>query len=199
MRRARAGALLRAAAAVLLDGGMALAGASILWHSGGRTVVDGAWSFQVACMLVIALLLAVRPRLVESLGIERIVIAADAVGLTSLIVVWLTSGRYLVGWLATFAALVLTIASTWQLLALVVTRRPPVPGASWRGGRARIGGSLASVRALSVGGGLAALVVLTLVHGGDPGILSGLVVLISGATFLSFAVRRWITALARAS
>lgn len=189
----------RAAAAVLLDGAMALAGASILWHSGGRTVVDGAWVSQVGCILIVALTLVARSRLVESVRVERIVIGADAVGLVSLIAVWLSSGRYFIGWLATFGTLVLVIASMWQLLAIVITRRSPVSASSRRQERARIGGALASVRALSVGAGLAALLVVAPVHGGNPDILSGLVVLISGATFLSFAVRTWITALARSS
>jgi hypothetical protein len=87
----------------------------------------------------------------------------------------------------------------WQLLAIIVTRRTPASAAPPREGRARIGGSLAAVRSWSVGGGLAALVVLTPVHGADAGILSGLVVLTTGATLLSFAVRTWGSALARTS
>lgn len=188
-----------AAVAILLDGAMALAGASILWHSGGRTVVDGAWDFQVGCILIVAVMLGVRPRLVASVNVEWIVIGADVAGLVSLIAVWLSSGRYFIGWLATFGALVLMLASMWQLLAVVITRRAPVSASPRWQGRERVGGSLASVRALSVWAGLAALLVLAPVHGGDPDILSGLVVLISGATFLSFAARTWITALARAS
>ncbi|WP_312170647.1 hypothetical protein [Microbacterium sp.] len=184
---------------VLLDSSMVLAGAVMLWHSGGRTVVDGAWSFQVGCVLAVALALVARPRLVGSLAVERIVIGIEVVGLAALIAVWLSSGRYLVGWLATFAAFVLMIASMWQLLAIIVTRRPPSSAAPPREGRARICGSLSSVRSWSVGGGLAALVVLTPVHGADAGILSGLVVLISGAALLSFAVRTWVSALARTS
>jgi hypothetical protein len=184
---------------VLLDSSMVLAGAVMLWHSGGHTVVDGAWSFQVGCVLAVALALVARPRLVGSLAVERIVIGIEVVGLAALIAVWLSSGRYLVGWLATFAAFVLMIASMWQLLAIIVTGRTPWSAAPPREGRARIGGSLAAVRSWSVGGGLAALVVLTPVHGADAGILSGLVVLTTGATLLSFAVRTWGSALARTS
>lgn len=186
----------RALAAVVLDGALVAGGASILWHSGGRTVVDGIWVFQVGCLVLTALLLLARTRVVVAdVSVERVAIGVEAAALVAWIAIWLSSQLYFVGWLATYGALVLAIASMWQLLAVLLTRPTPAPERDARLRGRRVGGSLASSRATSVCIGLAALLVLAPVHGWNPAILSGLVVLISGAVFLAFAMRTWITAL----
>lgn len=205
--RSRILRVMRVPASVIGDGIVVAGGGVILWSGGGATVVDGPWLVQASCLLLVALLLLARSVLVDSLGIERIVVGADVVVLVSLIAAWLVSQLYFVGWLAAFGALVLVIASMWQLLAILVTRRAPLlaeatPRRSRRRrsrSRERAGWSLPSLRASSIGVGLAALLVLAPIHGGSPAILSGLVVLLSGAVFLSFAMRIWITALARTS
>lgn len=173
--------------AALLDAAVVVGCASILWNGGGSTVVDGSWVSQAGCLLLASSLLLIRLALSLSIAVERVVVAIDIAVLAALVSAWGLSSRYFVGWLATYGALVLLLASLWHLLAILVTRHR-VDGAD---------GTVAALRAGCVAVALVALVVVSPIHAWSPRILSGLVVLISGAVFFAFVLRIWIRALRR--
>lgn len=174
-------------ATAAVDLGSVIGCAGILWHSGGSTVVDGSWMSQLLCLALGSGLLIARRRIGASPRAERVVFAIEATMLVSLISAWALTGLYLVGWIAAYGALSLLLASLWNLLALLVVR----------GRTGNDGDPLASVRAVSIGAALIAVIVLTPIHGWSASILGGLVVLISGTVLLSFALRTWTEALVR--
>lgn len=173
--------------AALMDAGVVVGCASILWNGGGATVVDGSWASQAGCLMLASSLLLIRVALAVSSAVERVVVAIDIAVLAALVSAWGLSSSYFVGWLATYGALVLLLASLWHLLAILVTRRRVD----------ETGRSVAALRAGCIAGALVALVVVSPIHGWSPRILSGLVVLISGAVLLAFVLRIWIAALRR--
>ncbi|WFR66995.1 hypothetical protein P9139_20935 [Curtobacterium flaccumfaciens] len=119
---------------MLLSDAVVLGGVAVgLWHSGRSTVADGPASLHLALVAGIGLVVVVRqcihrapvlarrnPRAVRT---DRIVTAADLVGLVALCAVWRLGGSYFTGWLTAAAGSLVIGVVPVQLIADVVTGR----------------------------------------------------------------------------
>lgn len=190
----------------ILDAALAGGCATILWNSGGTTVINGSWILQVACFVLAAALLTLRHALFIAqrtasrghvpLRTEQIIAGIDVLGLACLTGIWVFTQQYYLGWIATFSAVTLTIASVWQLLSALVTQPHATPGRTRQ--RDRLNDLIAAIttlRALTCAISIGALVVLTDIHGWNPTLLSGLIVFMCGAVLFAVVVRAWIAAL----
>jgi hypothetical protein len=173
--------------ALVCDAVIVLGGAVLLWDSGVQTVVDGALLPQLALVLGSGVLFALRrwalgrprgARDVRAVGRERASVATGGLVLVTAFTVWVVSGEYFVGWIATYASVVIGVDSLLRLLVDVTTRRNP------RSGRAE---RLVAARAVALETWRLALVVLAVVgfiltrpiHGWSPVIVDPLLLIVA--------------------
>lgn len=170
--------------------------ASVLWLFPGRTVTEGPFFATATCLiaLVLAFLLTIRINKPERRLTQQrwYLVAMRSVVLAAVVVAWLLTKIYLIGWLAAFAAVVLAVAGLWQLLADLVAT-PVVPNDTRAGTttmQRRL--KLATTHAVETAVGIAGVVITTPIHQWRLEIISPLVVIVSAAMLLALLIVRLI-------
>jgi len=189
---------------VLIDVALVSGSATVLWNSGGTTVINGSWLQQMLCIVLAGACIAVRQGLgaahrtsghgVISVGTERLIAISDVVVLAATIGVWMLSQQYYIGWLAAFGALTLVLASGYQFLSARITaptRR--IHDARRQRVSARLA-SLPSLRVMTGAAGLGALIGTADIHEWNLDIITGLIVLLTGAIVLGLVTQAWVMA-----
>jgi hypothetical protein len=131
MRHRRLRLPIRAAIILALDATAVGFGGWLLWSTGGTTVVSGTIAARIEVVCGVALLFAARsatlrfdrPDVAARITIERIVLIAHTLLLAGLITAWHVSDLYFIGWLSTYAALMLLVACALQLLVDLTSGR----------------------------------------------------------------------------
>lgn len=189
---------------VLIDVALVSGSATVLWNSGGTTVINGSWLQQMFCIVLAGAFIAVRQGLggahrnaghgVASLHAERLIAISDVLVLASTIGAWVLTQRYYIGWLATFGALALVLASGYQFLSARITAptKRPLDGSGQRMS-VRLA-SLPSLRVMTGAAGLGALIGTAEIHEWNLDIITGLIVLLTGAIVLGLVTQAWVTA-----
>jgi hypothetical protein len=189
----------RFTAMLLCDVAVVAGGAWGMWTSGVTNVVDGPVLEQSAVVLAMALVLVIRhlvsgrdtmaANTVMGLTVDRLLAIAHATLLAGVAVWWRISGEYYLGWLLTFAALVVIVGTALQLLVDVVTGRNARVDSRQERLLAR---RLTAVESWRIGLGLlglAALVLSTPIHWWSPMVINLTIILIAIAVGISMLVR----------
>jgi hypothetical protein len=200
-----ADARFRVPVTVLIDVALVGGSATVLWNSGGTTVINGSWLQQMFCIVLAGACIAVRQGLgaahrnaghgvASSLRAERLIAISDVFILAATIGAWVLTQRYYIGWLATFGALALVLASGYQFLSarIAAPTKRPLDGSGQRMS-VRLA-SLPSLRVMTGAAGLGALIGTAEIHEWNLDIITGLIVLLTGAIILGLVTQAWIMA-----
>ncbi|WP_374009590.1 hypothetical protein [Leifsonia sp. LS-T14] len=176
------------AAAAILDFGGTLLTSWILWTTGGDTVVSGTVFGQVLFLLAVLVWVAARTLLIRRMSrrldapqrLRVIATAVDVVAVATLLTLWFATGQYYLGWILTVAALTLLLGSILRLLIAVV--RPEAatdPDAPEPETTVLRSASMQTVMpALGAAVSIAVIFLTVSIHGLNPTILGGLILLI---------------------
>jgi len=181
------------ACAVFAQGALTAFGAIVLWNNGGSTVVNGqAIGLLLAAASVVCLVLldraASRSATIDVLALTTGVESLRIALLATVVSGWIVTGSYFVGWLATYAAIVLFCGSIVSLIADVLGLRPG--SAVVRSARLHQWVLATHVGALVAS--IAGLALTVPVHRGDLWLLAPLVYLVGASVLTGALVSGWL-------
>ena len=175
------------AAIAIVDAAGILLTSWILWATGGTTVVSGTVFGQVAFLLAVLVWVAARTllirrasrRLADPQTLRVIVTAVEIAGIATLLTLWIATGVYYIGWVLTLATLTLLLGSILRLLISVVRPQPAVEQDERRPETTFLqSASMQTVMpALGAAVALIAVFLTSGIHGLNPTILGGLILL----------------------
>ncbi|PKQ36285.1 MAG: hypothetical protein CVT61_01900 [Actinobacteria bacterium HGW-Actinobacteria-11] len=189
----------RVALVLLLDAGMVLGSAKILWSYAGTTVADGSWVGQMLCLTLMVVACIARNTVTHPQTSPRDAIAiavGDILLVVVTIAVWQRTADYFIGWVACFGAFLLLTASLCQFLAALIDQaRPAALKAPAHINRAHRLARIATVRLGTLAAAIGLLVAVSGIHEWKLQIFDVLVLLTVSAVLLASAISSWIRAL----
>lgn len=111
--------------ALLLDAASVATGAWLLWINSSDTVFGGSFAGTVLAFASCGVLIVLRQILLhwatasrtrERARLEALLLGGEMLLFVALLFVWLSTGRYVLGWFACFAAALLLLGSALQLM-----------------------------------------------------------------------------------
>ncbi|MGO4298891.1 hypothetical protein [Leifsonia sp. RAF41] len=174
-------------AVAIVDAAGILLTSWILWSTAGATVVSGTVFGQVVFLLVALIWVAARTLLIRRTSrsiaapqrLRVIVTAVEIGGIAALLTLWIATGLYYVGWVLTLATLTLLLGSALRLLITVV-RPQSADDQDETGSQTsvlRSARTQAVMPAIAAAVGIVVVFLTASVHGLDPTILGGLILL----------------------